>query len=102
MKKMRKTKMRSKKNARKTKRIRGGSAQMDYNDVAALLEKISDLKQIVMNKKLNQDVKIEIINMLDKFHHDIHTGNYSKIQIGMILRGIELDMKNKQFNYSSA
>lgn len=95
MKKMRKTKMRSKKNARKTKRIRGGAAMVDES---TLLDKISKLKDAVIMKKLPTNITSDLMNMLNEFNSQIHNptnNNITKSQINIIVDALKIDIDSR-------
>jgi hypothetical protein len=96
MRKMRKTKMRSKKNARKTKRIRGGTSffgKPDVKDQANLLLnrlKYSSLKDFKKTVQGHPDLQHNVENDIDfliEVHENQQTATLQQI----------MDIKNKYF-----
>ena len=73
MKKMRKTKMRSKKNARKTKRIRGGSASKPSPYQSFLQKRAEETKNSdrLASRKLNADYITVVEKAIVKLKKDI-------------------------------
>ena len=97
MKKMRKTKMRSKKNARKTKRIRGGAAMSDselQNKVRILINQIDtlgkgplkeyfmDTLKVIYDKLDDPNVRVtnmhELINQVENIEKYLTTSPQSR------------------------